>query len=526
MTRIVQATQATGKLEMQLALTQALDCKNRHGTHGGFSPAQWVLGKNPRAGGWSEIDEQEAVVLDEDPSSTFNRRAVIREAARAAWAYEDSSTRVRKAMLRKGGPEQYHYQQCDLVSFMRRRGGSAKWFGPARVLTTEGKNVWLLHGGVPILTSDTMIRPSSPEEHLEAELLGGRRGTKRTKGVVFKDVEQMHHLRPDEKPSYMDFRGYQDEGESFEEIIGLPKATGAGVAPTVVAEDDDESPKRMRRFIQEEEDKREAGERTEVRAEEIPIGDGEESLEPTPTTPPQEDDLDEDEKKDEPASSKPFNLLEVMARAGGNQMDVGRSRARAMPSTERSRGFEEILQQPRTSTTTREERSRSPPEVLKKEFHAFMAKRAGKKKADPEVSGELNYARESEEVQRALDETRGKEWSNWLKYRATRTPKEKEVQEILKKGGRAIPMKWVELDKNAKLRVEGGPSVERKLKSRLVLRGDLEPGDFRVDCPTTSAVGTHLVFSFAARGGYQLYAGDITAAFLQSYRELQFVENS
>ena len=515
--RIVQATQATGKLEMQLALVQALDCKNRYGTHGGFSPAQWVLGKNPRAGGWSEIDEQEVVVLDEDPSSTFNRRAAIREAARAAWAYEDSSTRVRKAMLRKGGPEQHHYQQGDLVSFMRRRGGSAKWFGPARVLTTEGKNVWLLHGGVPILTSDTMIRPSSPEEHLEAELLGGRRGTKRTKGVVFKDVEQIHHLRPEEKPSYMDFRGYQDEGESFEEILGVPTPkmpTGVGIAPTVVAEDDDESPKRMRRLIQEEEDKKlEEQEGQEVRAEDVPVGDGEDSVDYAPTT-PAEDENEEKEVKEVKTASRPFNLLEVMSRGGGNQMDVGRTRARAMPSTERSRGVDEILQQPGTSTTTRD-RSRSPPEVLKKEFHAFMAKRAGKKKADPEVSGELVYARETEEVQRALDETRGKEWSNWLKYRATRIPTKEEVDKIMKKGGRAIPMKWVELDKNAKLRVEGGPSVERKLKSRLVLRGDLEPGDFRVDCPTTSAVGTHLVFSFAACGGYQLYAGDITAAFLQ-----------
>ena len=141
MARIIQSTQATGQLEMQMALVQALDCKNRYGTHGGFSPAQWVLGKNTRPEGWTAEDEKEAVVLDEDPTSTFNRRAAIREAARAAWAYEDSSNRVRKAMLRKGGPEQHRYQQGDLVSFMRRRGGAAKWYGPARVLATEGKNV-------------------------------------------------------------------------------------------------------------------------------------------------------------------------------------------------------------------------------------------------------------------------------------------------------------------------------------------------------------------------------------------------
>ena len=36
-----------------------------------------------------------------------------------------------------------------------------------------------------------------------------------------------------------------------------------------------------------------------------------------------------------------------------------------------------------------------------------------------------------------------------------------------------------------------------------------------MDCPTASHVGTHLVLSFAACNNYTLYAGDITAAFLQ-----------
>ena len=61
----------------------------------------------------------------------------------------------------------------------------------------------------------------------------------------------------------------------------------------------------------------------------------------------------------------------------------------------------------------------------------------------------------------------------------------------------------------------GGPQVDLKLKSRLVMRGDFEPGDFRVDCPTSSQVGVHLVISYATCGGLRLRAGDITSAFLQ-----------
>lgn len=99
-----------------------------------------------------------------------------------------------------------------------------------------------------------------------------------------------------------------------------------------------------------------------------------------------------------------------------------------------------------------------------------------------------------------LDEARGKEWANWVKYGATREPSPQEVDQLLRQGYKAIPMRWVDIDKNSKLRVPGGPEVELKLKSRLVMRGDLEPGDFRVDCPTSSQVGVHLVISYAACG--------------------------
>ena len=171
--RIINAVQAVGSLEVQLALTQALETKNRLGNVGGFSPAQWVLGRNPKLGGWTDEDEEAVVIHDEDPSSTFNRRGAMREAARSAWATEDSLKRVRKAMLRKGGSETQRFQQGDLVAFMRKKQGALRWYGPARVLTMEGKNVWILHGGVPILTAENMVRPASSEEYLEKEILPG-----------------------------------------------------------------------------------------------------------------------------------------------------------------------------------------------------------------------------------------------------------------------------------------------------------------------------------------------------------------
>ena len=127
-------------------------------------PKGYLDGRLPRLGGWTQDDEEAAVVHDEDPQSTFNRRGAMCEAARAAYAMDDSHRRVRKAFLRRGGLESHPYKQGDLVAFMRKKGGAPRWYGPVRVLTQEGKNVWILHGGVPILTADSMVRPASSEE--------------------------------------------------------------------------------------------------------------------------------------------------------------------------------------------------------------------------------------------------------------------------------------------------------------------------------------------------------------------------
>ena len=167
----------------------------------------------------------------------------------------------------------------------------------------------------------------------------------------------------------------------------------------------------------------------------------------------------------------------------------------------------------------RKERSRSPAEerskkeamlAMSQEFICFMAKRKGK----PD-SHEIIYAKSSEEMQQKLRESRAKEWSNWTKYQAVRFPEKAEVDTLIHQGYKAIPMRWVDVDKNEKLRVPNGPPVPEKLKSRLVIRGDLETESFRTDCPTASATSIHILLSYAACKTLDLRSGDITAAFLQ-----------
>ena len=74
---------------------------------------------------------------------------------------------------------------------------------------------------------------------------------------------------------------------------------------------------------------------------------------------------------------------------------------------------------------------------------------------------------------------------------------------------KVIPTRWVETNKS-----EIGE--EPVMKSRIVVRGDLEDASqMRTDSPTCSQLMISTVFSLAACRDTDLWAGDISAAFLQ-----------
>ena len=54
------------------------------------------------------------------------------------------------------------------------------------------KNVWILHGGVPILTAEDMVRPASSEEYLEKELLGTE--GQEARGLLYEEVRGPDNL--------------------------------------------------------------------------------------------------------------------------------------------------------------------------------------------------------------------------------------------------------------------------------------------------------------------------------------------
>ena len=94
--------------------------------------------------------------------------------------------------------------------------------------------------------------------------------------------------------------------------------------------------------------------------------------------------------------------------------------------------------------------------------------------------------------------------------------KGEELQKLLDEGHVPIPTQWVEVDRNAFKKRDGGPVIAPDLKSRLVGRGDLEGLDgLRKDSHTADIECHNLLFSYAASEGLDLWTADISNAYFQ-----------
>ena len=110
--------------EDMIIMAMANNATMNDGTRkGGFAPSQWVLVKFPRNPG-NIHDENEFADLGcisalLDPQSAFARLIDIRQAARGAFAAEDCSLRVQRALVRNAAPLKGNYSVGDLVQFKR-----------------------------------------------------------------------------------------------------------------------------------------------------------------------------------------------------------------------------------------------------------------------------------------------------------------------------------------------------------------------------------------------------------------------
>lgn len=115
-----------GKIQVKRCAAVADETKNDTIKHGGFSPAQWVLGK-ASCGVGHLLDEDERAqpgILESlhDPAGEFSLQRTCRLTSRKAFVKEDCRKRASRALLRKAAPSPGNYSAGDLVCFRRERG--------------------------------------------------------------------------------------------------------------------------------------------------------------------------------------------------------------------------------------------------------------------------------------------------------------------------------------------------------------------------------------------------------------------
>ena len=175
-TRVIAELRLTGKRDVRLALTMTCSARNLLPGPSGFSPSQWVLGRSARLPGSltqrpGELPTMQAAL--EEP--TFAHRLAVQQAAQGAMTALDSSSRLRRALLRRSRPERGPFLKGDSVYFWRRRAGGKKsktlwrsgWQGPAVVVAVQGRStLFPSFCGTLVRVAPEMARKARPSESL------------------------------------------------------------------------------------------------------------------------------------------------------------------------------------------------------------------------------------------------------------------------------------------------------------------------------------------------------------------------
>ena len=151
--------------------------KNEECKAGGFSAAQWVLGRAARVPG-ALLEEEEyaslgAISAQIDSATAFGRRAEMRAQYRKNYVHLDCSRKVKEATLHRAKPIPGPYQVGDMVMFRREQGAEKPgddWRGPARVIgidtsdRADSGTVWLQHEAGTVAGALHLLQPPTTSE--------------------------------------------------------------------------------------------------------------------------------------------------------------------------------------------------------------------------------------------------------------------------------------------------------------------------------------------------------------------------
>ena len=170
--RTAWSQQVAGKDEV-LATTSATNAaKNSLCRKGGFSPNQWVLGKDIRLPA-SLVDDDEvnrigSLALASTPGTKFHRKHQLRMAARQACTAAANSEALRRAELRQVRPHRGPWlpgMYCFYYDGANKDPGPSNWRGVARVIGSEGSHtIWISHRGLLLAVSPEHLARAFDQE--------------------------------------------------------------------------------------------------------------------------------------------------------------------------------------------------------------------------------------------------------------------------------------------------------------------------------------------------------------------------
>ena len=568
--KLVYSEQVMGLEEVLWATSSTNQAKNSLCRKNGFSPAQWVIGRDIRLPASladdAEVSRIGAQAIADTPGTKFFRKQQIRMAARQSFAQSSNDAALRRAELRQIRPSRGPFPIGTLVFYYDAQNtvpGPSCWRGMAKVIGKEGNStVWLSHRGILLAVSPEHLALAHDEEvqqwmvvSKESELIDS---TPPAGGTGFID------LRKSPKPpdAIEDAAQEQDEmyspTEPADDQIPAPSEDIPMLEDKPITVHDDlsssstsmariklESDREHKRSLQASDffKRRELERQQQREARRISMGLPPSATSIQPVDIPIEDDEFDEELDD--FHSKPARQLSPMIDPADEaaEREAKRLRVTAEENTETA-GVETEAGSGMFSFFA-EESPKFLWKVARDSFHmhqafyasemvsedafmfgvkrndfsdryqklnesAFQAAAPVKKKARKEIRlSELTQ--DKKELFTGDGGSDTVEWQAWLQKEACEVISLSESQKIRQtKADLVIPTRWVRTNKHDGL--EGKPF---KAKSRLVVQGfkDKSLGQFRRDAPTASAMAESLCLAVCAYMHFTMVAKDVKNAY-------------
>lgn len=184
-------------------LRSCFHAKNSLMRHQGYSPEQIVLGKASKIPGSLTSDERAVAhshaMGQSTESERFREQLDMRARARRAFLITDNDQALRRALLRRSCPLRGPFFPGQLVLYWQKRHKPnrqevGKWFGPAKVVCSEGHSVvWISHGDRLLRCAPECLRSASLREW-------NQQGAGNLRSSLHEEAEGERNVRQPQEP--------------------------------------------------------------------------------------------------------------------------------------------------------------------------------------------------------------------------------------------------------------------------------------------------------------------------------------